>query len=113
MTSISGLCKTKSGSGSGHADAQATERLPDRVQAVLAQRLFVEKAGLPSALLNQVKRLASLQNPEFYKKQSLRLSTALTPRGSLHVRRTYHSTSRFQKGASSTLKPCCESTRAP
>ena len=57
-----------------------TEPVPNRVQAVLAQRLFVEKAGLPSALLNQVKRLASFQNPEFYKKQSLRLSTALTPR---------------------------------
>ena len=36
-----------------------TEPVPDGVQAVLAQRLFVEKAGLPSALLNQVKRLAS------------------------------------------------------
>ena len=54
--------------------------LPSRVRAVLAQRLFVEKAGLPSPLLNQIKRLAAFQNPEFYKKQSMRLSTALTPR---------------------------------
>ena len=30
--------------------------LPDRVSAVLAQRLFVAKAGLPSPLLNQIKR---------------------------------------------------------
>jgi superfamily II DNA or RNA helicase len=30
--------------------------------------------------LNQIKRLAAFQNPEFYKKQSMRLSTALTPR---------------------------------
>jgi superfamily II DNA or RNA helicase len=36
--------------------------------------------GLPSPLLNQIKRLAAFQNPEFYKKQSMRLSTALTPR---------------------------------
>ena len=50
------------------------------MRAVLAQRLFVEKAGLPSPLLNQIKRLAAFQNPEFYKKQSMRLSTALTPR---------------------------------
>jgi superfamily II DNA or RNA helicase len=35
---------------------------------------------LPSALINQIKRLAAFQNPEFYKKQSMRLSTALTPR---------------------------------
>ena len=54
--------------------------LPERVRAVLCQRLFVEKAGLPSPMLNQIKRLAAFQNPEFYKKQSLRLSTALTPR---------------------------------
>ncbi len=54
--------------------------LPARVSAVLAQRLFVPKEGLPSPLLNQVKRLAAFQNPEFYKKQSMRLSTATTPR---------------------------------
>jgi superfamily II DNA or RNA helicase len=40
----------------------------------------VETAGLPSSLLNKIKRLAAFQNPEFYKKQKLRLSTALTPR---------------------------------
>ncbi len=54
--------------------------LPREVNAVLAQRIFVEKAGLPSALLNQIKRLAAFPNPEFHKKQNLRLSTALTPR---------------------------------
>ncbi len=57
-----------------------TEPLPKRVSAVLAERLFLEKAGLPSPLLNQTKRLAAFQNPEFYKKQSMRLSTAMTPR---------------------------------
>jgi superfamily II DNA or RNA helicase len=56
------------------------EPLPNRMRSVLSQRLFVEKAGLPSPLLNQIKRLAAFQNPEFYKKQSMRLSTALTPR---------------------------------
>ncbi|MBK9387321.1 MAG: DEAD/DEAH box helicase family protein [Planctomycetes bacterium] len=54
--------------------------LPERVSAVLAQRWFLEKAGLPSPLLNDIKRLAAFQNPEFYKKQSMRLSTAMTPR---------------------------------
>ncbi len=54
--------------------------LPQEVHAVLAQRLFVEKADLPSPLLNALKRLAAFQNPEFYKKQSMRLSTATTPR---------------------------------
>jgi hypothetical protein len=54
--------------------------LPPEIKGVLAQRLFVEKTGLSAAVLNDLKRLAAFQNPEFYKKQSMRLSTALTPR---------------------------------
>ena len=54
--------------------------LPEPVSATLAQRLFVSKNGLPSSVLNALKRIAAFQNPEFYKKQSMRLSTALTPR---------------------------------
>ena len=57
-----------------------TEPVPAEVHAVLAQRLCIDKTDLPSPLLNQIKRLAAFQNPEFYKKQSMRLSTALTPR---------------------------------
>jgi len=56
------------------------EPVPAEVRVVLAQRLFVEKARLPSALLNRIKRLAAFQNPEFYRRQKGRLSTALTPR---------------------------------
>jgi len=54
--------------------------LPQEVRGIIAQRLFIEKAELPSALLNQIKRIAAFQNPEFYKKQMMRLSTAGTPR---------------------------------
>jgi len=54
--------------------------LPSRVRAVFSQLLFVETAGLPASFINQIKRLAAFQNPEFYKKQAMRLSTALTPR---------------------------------
>ena len=60
--------------------ASITDPVPNEVHAVLAQRLFVDKTDLPSALINQIKRLAAFQNPEFYKKQGMRLSTALTPR---------------------------------
>lgn len=63
-----------------HRKPVITEPLQPVVKAVLAQRLFIEKSGLPSALLNQLMRLAAFQNPEFHKKQSMRLSTALTPR---------------------------------
>ena len=66
---------------SGRISAQhVTGPLPSEVKAVLAQRLFIEKAGLPSSLLTQLKRIAAFQNPEFYKKQRMRLSTATTPR---------------------------------
>jgi superfamily II DNA or RNA helicase len=57
-----------------------TESLPSRVGAVLSQKLFVEKSSIPSPLLDQIRRLAAFQNPEFYKRQSMRLSTATTPR---------------------------------
>jgi hypothetical protein len=55
------------------------ETLPREVHAVISQRLFLERNGLPSPLLNQIKRLAAFQNPEFYKRQGMRLSTAFTP----------------------------------
>ncbi len=58
---------------------RVTGPLPPAVRAVLAQQLFLERAQLPSALQNQIRRLAAFQNPEFYKRQALRLSTALTP----------------------------------
>lgn len=54
--------------------------LPEQVTAVLANRLYIKKEGLRSQLLTRIKRLASFQNPEFFKKQSMRFSTALTPR---------------------------------
>ena len=62
------------------AVARIAGPLPKRVRAVLCQRLFIEKAGLPSPLLDRIKRLAAFQNPGFYEKQRMRLSTALTPR---------------------------------
>ena len=65
---------------SGQPRVRFSAPLPREVRAVLGQRLFVTKAGLSPTHVNQIKRLAAFQNPEFYKKQSLRLSTALTPR---------------------------------
>lgn len=54
--------------------------LPKEIRAVLSQRLFVAKEGMVSPLVNRIKRLAAFQNPEFYKKQKMRISTATTPR---------------------------------
>jgi superfamily II DNA or RNA helicase len=55
-------------------------KLPNEIEVVLAQSVFVAKAGLPSALINRIKRLAAFQNPEFFKKQKMRLSTNRIPR---------------------------------
>ena len=53
---------------------------PKEVRAVLAQGLFVKKNDLLSALLTRFKRLAAFQNPEFYRRQRLRLSVGRVPR---------------------------------
>jgi len=54
--------------------------LPTSVTIVRANLLFIEKRGLPPAMLNRLLRIAAFQNPEFYKAQSLRLSTYDKPR---------------------------------
>ncbi len=64
----------------GEPDPIVDGPLPDLVKAVFAQQIFIEKASLPPGLIAQMKRLAAFQNPQFYEKQAMRLSTALTPR---------------------------------
>jgi superfamily II DNA or RNA helicase len=62
------------------AALQLAAVLPAEVPAVLDQQLRFEKAGLPQVLISRLKRLAAFQNPEFYKRERLRLSTARVPR---------------------------------
>ena len=54
--------------------------LPAKVRLVRDNLIFVEKEGLPSAMLNRLHRLAAFQNPEFYRAQAMRLSTFGKPR---------------------------------
>jgi superfamily II DNA or RNA helicase len=54
--------------------------LPEKVQIIRANFLYVEKQGLPPAMLNRLLRLAAFQNPEFYKAQAMRLPTYAKPR---------------------------------
>jgi hypothetical protein len=53
---------------------------PEVVEMVSANMVFIPKAGLPTGLLNRLVRLATFQNPEFYKTQKMRLSTFDIPR---------------------------------
>ena len=54
--------------------------LPEKVRVVRGNLVFVEKEGLPSAMLNRLHRLAAFQNPEFYRAQAMRMSTFGKPR---------------------------------
>lgn len=54
--------------------------MPKAILATLAAQLFIEKAGLPQALMNRLIRLAAFQNPDFYKAQAMRMSAWDKPR---------------------------------
>jgi superfamily II DNA or RNA helicase len=53
---------------------------PETVRIVQGNLIYIEKNGLPPAMLNRLIRLAAFQNPEFYKAQAMRLSTFGKPR---------------------------------
>jgi len=54
--------------------------LPQSLEIVLGNELYVAKESLPAGLRNRLIRLAAFQNPEFYKTQAMRLSTYDKPR---------------------------------
>jgi hypothetical protein len=53
---------------------------PESIRCVRGARLSLERSGLPPSLLARIKHLACLHNPEFHKRQKLRLSVYGTPR---------------------------------
>lgn len=61
---------------------KALERRDFPVQArlMIANLLYVDKTGFSQSALNAMKRLAAFRNPEFYKKQAMRLPIYNTPR---------------------------------
>ena len=61
-------------------DIPINQALPKSVNIVVSNQIFVEKQNLPPMLINKLIRLAAFQNPEFYKAQSMRLSTFGKPR---------------------------------
>ncbi len=56
------------------------EPLPERVELVLGDQIYIGKENLPPALRNRLMRLAAFQNPEFYRAQSMRLPVYDKPR---------------------------------
>ena len=53
---------------------------PDTVKATLAERLYIDRAALPPALVDATRRLATFANPMFMELQAMRMSVARTPR---------------------------------
>ena len=62
------------------AIAKLSGPLPASITLTLADRLYVERSGLPQPLLNRLIRLAAFANPAFYKAQAMRLSVWDKPR---------------------------------
>ena len=61
-------------------DTAISGELPDTLELVLGNQIYIAKEGLHPTLRNRLLRLAAFQNPEFYKAQAMRLSTYGKPR---------------------------------
>ena len=56
------------------------EDLPEKINMVIADQIYIDKTQIPPQLVAQLIRLAAFQNPEFYRAQAMRLSTYDKPR---------------------------------
>ena len=54
--------------------------LPESLELILGNQIYLAKDQLPTGLHNRLLRLAAFQNPEFYKAQAMRLPTYDKPR---------------------------------
>jgi superfamily II DNA or RNA helicase len=61
-------------------EAPIVGELPQTLELVLGNQIYIAKDGLHPGLRNRLLRLAAFQNPEFYKAQAMRLSTYAKPR---------------------------------
>ncbi len=61
-------------------DKRITGPLPEKLELVFGNEIYVAKDVLSPALRNRLIRLAAFQNPEFYKAQAMRLPTYEKPR---------------------------------
>lgn len=62
------------------ADTIIPGPLPNTLEVVMADRIYLRKEDLPQPLLNRLIRLAAFPNPEFYKAQAMRLPVWDKPR---------------------------------
>jgi superfamily II DNA or RNA helicase/very-short-patch-repair endonuclease len=63
-----------------HKDPPVVGQLPQTMEVILGNQLYIAKEGLHPGLRNRLLRVAAFQNPEFYNAQAMRLSTFDKPR---------------------------------
>jgi superfamily II DNA or RNA helicase len=63
-----------------HPDPPVTDPLPESIEMILGDQIYLSKETLPPALRIRLLCLAAFQNPEFYRAQAMRLSTYDKPR---------------------------------
>jgi hypothetical protein len=63
-----------------HKELTLEGNIPESVEVVLGNQIYVDRTGLPPVLINHIARLAAFQNPEFYAAQAMRLPTFGKPR---------------------------------
>lgn len=56
------------------------DNLPEKIDMLVGNEIYIEKTILSPSLKNRLIRLAAFQNPEFYKAQAMRLPVYQTPR---------------------------------
>jgi superfamily II DNA or RNA helicase/very-short-patch-repair endonuclease len=61
-------------------ESSILEPLPESLELILADRIYIARENLPPTFRNRLLRLAAFQNPEFYRAQSMRLPTYGKPR---------------------------------
>jgi superfamily II DNA or RNA helicase len=63
-----------------YKEAPITGPLPEKLNLIISNQVYIEKEYLPAPLRNRIIRIAAFQNPEFYQAQAMHLSTFGKPR---------------------------------
>ena len=58
----------------------AKDDFHSEIEIIKADKIYIPLKSVSAKVLNHLKRIAAFKNPEFYRKQALRLSTYSTPR---------------------------------
>lgn len=70
----------KMASYQGGKKIHITGPIPEKLNLILGNLIYIEKEGLSPSFRNRLIHLAAFQNPEFYKAQAMRFSTYGKPR---------------------------------